>query len=289
MSAVIIDGKAAAEELRSRIADDVASLASKTGIAPKLTVLLVGTNGASLSYVAGKEKALQEAGMRCTVLRLSENLSQQEIVRIIAEQNADADVHGILVQLPLPAHIDANAVTRAILPQKDVDGLHPENAGKLALGEKALVPCTPLGIAYLLKRYGIATAGKHAVIIGRSNIVGKPLSLLLAKKPYDATVTICNSLTQNIAEITRTADILIAACGQPRFVNEGMIKSGACVIDVGTSRIPDASKKSGFRLEGDVDFAAAKEKAALITPVPGGVGPMTITMLMHNLLETCTG
>ena len=223
--------------------------------------------------------------MKDRSVRLPGNTTEQELISLIRDLNADKSVHGILVQLPLPRHIDEEKVILAIDPAKDVDGFHPVNVGNLVIGKKTFLPCTPHGIIILLKRMNIETDGKHAVVIGRSNIVGKPVAILLARKDVNATVTICHSGTKNISDITRTADILIAAAGRAKIVTADMVKDGVAVIDVGVNRIADASKKSGFRLVGDVDFENVKEKASFITPVPGGVGPMTIAMLMVNTLE----
>ena len=284
MSAVIIDGKQIALDVRSSVAEKVAALKEK-GIVPCLAVILVGENPASVSYVTGKRKALAEAGMLDRSVELPESTTEAELLALIDELNKDPSVHGILVQLPLPAHISEDKVIMAISPEKDVDGFHPVNVGNLVIGKKAYLPCTPHGIIVLLERMGIETSGKHAVVIGRSNIVGKPVSLLLVRKDTNCTVTICHTGTKNMAEITRQADILIAAVGRAGTVTADMVKEGAVVIDVGVNRIPDSSKKSGFRLVGDCDFDTVKEKASYITPVPGGVGPMTIAMLMYNVLE----
>ena len=284
MSAQIIDGKQIALDVRAGVAEKVAALKAK-GITPCLAVILVGENPASVSYVTGKRKALAEAGMADKSVELPENTSEEDLLKLIDELNRDDSVHGILVQLPLPKHINEDKIIMAISPEKDVDGFHPVNVGNLVIGKKAFLPCTPHGIIVLLERMGIETSGKHAVVIGRSNIVGKPVSLLLARKETNCTVTICHTGTKNMAEITRQADILIAASGHPHTVTADMVKDGAVVIDVGVNRIPDASKKSGFRLIGDCDFEDLEEKASYITPVPGGVGPMTIAMLMYNTLE----
>ena len=285
MSATIIDGKQIAAEVRNDVAAKVAELKEK-GIAPCLAVILVGENPASVSYVTGKQKALAEVGMVDRSVHLPETTTQEELLELIAKLNADASVHGILVQLPLPKHIDEEKVLLAIDPEKDVDGFHPVNVGNLVIGKKAFLPCTPHGIIVLLKKMGIETAGKHAVVIGRSNIVGKPVSLLLARKDTNCTVTMCHTGTKNMAEITKQADIIVVASGHPHTLTADMVSEGTVVIDVGVNRIPDASKKSGFRLIGDCDFDDIKEKASYITPVPGGVGPMTIAMLMYNTLES---
>lgn len=284
MSAVIIDGKKIASDVREEVRVKTAELKAK-GITPCLAVLLVGENPASVSYVTGKQKALAEAGMADRSMHLPETTTEEELLKIIDDLNKDDSVHGILVQLPLPKHINEEKVLLAIDPAKDVDGFHPVNVGNLVIGKKAYLPCTPHGIIVLLEKMGIETSGKHAVVIGRSNIVGKPVSLLLARKETNCTVTICHTGTKNMAEITRQADILIAASGHPHTVTKDMVKDGAVVIDVGVNRIPDSTKKSGFRLIGDCDFDDLQEKASAITPVPGGVGPMTIAMLMVNTLE----
>lgn len=284
MSAIIIDGKAVAQDVRSGVAQKVAALKEK-GVNPCLAVILVGSNPASVSYVTGKRKALAEAGMEDRSVDLPETVTEDELLAKIHELNEDKTVHGILVQLPLPNHISEEKVLLAIAPEKDVDGFHPVNVGNMMIGKKAFLPCTPHGILVLLQKAGIKTDGAHAVVIGRSNIVGKPVSILLTRREFNCTVTICHTGTKNIAEITRQADILIAAAGRPNTVTADMVKPGAAVIDVGVNRIPDATKKSGFHLEGDVDFNAVKEVASFITPVPGGVGPMTIAMLMYNTLE----
>ena len=285
MSATIIDGKAIAAQVRGEVAEKVSALKAK-GITPCLAVILVGENPASVSYVTGKQKALAEVGMADRSLHLPESTTEEELLKIIDDLNKDTTVHGILVQLPLPEHINEEKVLLAIDPEKDVDGFHPMNVGNLVIGKKGFLPCTPHGIIVLLEKMGIETRGKHAVVIGRSNIVGKPVSLLLARKETNCTVTICHTGTKNTAEMTRQADILIAAAGRPHTVTKDMVKPGAVVIDVGVNRIPDDTKKSGFRLTGDCDYADLLETASFITPVPGGVGPMTIAMLMFNTLES---
>ena len=286
MSATIIDGKTIAEEVKSDVAAKVAQLKSK-GVTPCLAVILVGENPASVSYVTGKRKALEEAGMMDKSVVLPENTTEEEVLDLIAKLNSDKFVHGILVQLPLPKHINEEKVIMAIDPSKDVDGFHPVNVGNLVIGKKSFLPCTPHGILVLLEKMNINTNGANAVVIGRSNIVGKPVALLLARREYNATVTICHTGTKNLAEITKQADILIAAVGKPNTVTADMVKPGATVIDVGVNRIPDSTKKNGFRLCGDVDFESVKEVASYITPVPKGVGPMTIAMLIYNTLEAC--
>ncbi|MBQ7367477.1 MAG: bifunctional 5,10-methylene-tetrahydrofolate dehydrogenase/5,10-methylene-tetrahydrofolate cyclohydrolase [Spirochaetaceae bacterium] len=284
MSAEIIDGFSIAQQVRQKAAEDAAELANK-GIVPCLAVVLVGENPASVSYVTAKEKALEEAGMLGKDIRLPGDTTEFDLLGLIEELNQDDSVHGILVQLPLPSHIDEDKVIMAIRPEKDVDGFHPVNVGNMMIGRKSYLPCTPHGVLVLLQTMGIPTAGKHAVIVGRSNIVGKPLSVLLTRREYNATVTVCHTGTKELASFTRQADILIAAVGSPGMVKAHMVKEGAVVIDVGVNRIPDSTKKSGFSLCGDVDFEAVKEVASYITPVPRGVGPMTIAMLMMNTVE----
>lgn len=283
MGATIIDGKAIAAEIRAEVAVKVKKL-KENGITPCLAVILVGENPASVSYVTGKQKALSEVGMKDRSIRLPENTDESELLEIIGKLNEDDSVHGILVQLPLPKHIDEEKIILAIKPEKDVDGFHPMNVGNLVIGKKTFLPCTPHGIIVLLEKMGIETDGKHAVVVGRSNIVGKPVSLLLARKNINCTVTICHTGTKNMKEMTRQADILVVASGMPNTVTKDMVKPGATVIDVGVNRITDDSKKSGFRLVGDCDFDEIKEIASFITPVPGGVGPMTISMLICNTL-----
>ena len=286
MSAVIIDGKAVAAEVKADVAEKVRKLNEK-GVEPCLAVVLVGNNPASVSYVTGKRKALLEAGMVDRSIELPESISEGELLSEIDRLNKDPSVHGILVQLPLPKHISEEKITNAIVPEKDVDGFHPVSMGNLLSGKKGFIPCTPHGILVLLEKAGIETNGKRAVVIGRSNIVGKPMAVLLSRKEYNATVTLCHTGTKDIAEITRQADIIVVASGHPGTLTADMVKEGAAVIDVGVNRIPDSSKKSGFRLVGDADFESIKEKASFITPVPGGVGPMTIATLMKNTLKAC--
>lgn len=281
---MIIDGKAIAADIRANVAKKTAELKEK-GVFPALSVILVGDNPASVSYVTGKQKALAEAGMVDKSIHLPESTSEEELLALIAKLNADPSVHGILVQLPLPKRINEEKVTLAIDPKKDVDGFHPVNMGNLLIGKKGFLPCTPHGILILLERAGVKTNGARAAVIGRSNIVGKPMALLLSRKECNATVTLCHTGTKNLSSILKESDIIIAAAGRPNTVTADMVKEGAAVIDVGVNRIPDPSKKSGFRLVGDVDFDAIKDKASVITPVPGGVGPMTIALLMQNTLE----
>ena len=284
MECKVIDGKAVAADIRAQVAKRVEALKAK-GVMPALSVILVGDNPASVSYVTGKQKALAEAGMVDKSIHLPESTSEQDLLDLIAKLNADPSVHGILVQLPLPKHINEEKVTLAIDPKKDVDGFHPVNMGNLLIGRKGFLPCTPHGVLILLERAGVQTNGARTAVIGRSNIVGKPMALLLSRKEYNSTVTLCHTGTKDLAAITREADIIIAAAGRPNTVTADMVKEGAVVIDVGENRVPDASKKSGFRLVGDVDYEAIKQKASVITPVPGGVGPMTIALLMQNTIE----
>ena len=283
-NSVIIDGKAISSSIKQQLAAEVVALKSKQ-VTPCLAVVLVGSNPASVSYVTGKRKALAELGMADRTIELPEYVTQLELLRTIDKLNKDPSVHGILVQLPLPLHIQEQKVIDAIAPEKDVDGFTPINVGNMVIGKDCFLPCTPHGIVQMLKRTGIETNGKRAVVVGRSNIVGKPISILLSRKDMNCTVTMCHTGTKNLEEITRQADILVVASGRPNTVIADMIKEGAVVIDVGVNRIPDATKKSGFRLVGDCDFEGMKEKASYITPVPGGVGPMTITMLMWNVVQ----
>lgn len=285
METKIIDGKQIASDVRADVAKKVAELKEK-GIFPCLAVILVGENPASVSYVTGKRKALAEVGMVDKSITLPESTGEAELLKLIDELNKDDSVHGILVQLPLPKHINEDKVIMAICPEKDVDGFHPVSVGNMMIGRPGFLPCTPHGIIVLLEKMGIETSGKHAVVIGRSNIVGKPVSILLARKETNCTVTMCHTGTKNMAEITKQADIVVVASGRPHTLTCDMVKEGAVVIDVGVNRIPDDSKKSGFRLVGDSDFDDLVGKVSYITPVPGGVGPMTIAMLMQNTLES---
>lgn len=280
----LIDGKATAAAIKSEIATKVADRLARGLRAPHLVAVLVGHDGGSETYVANKVKACEACGFRSTVIRREDDITEPELLALIKVLNEDDDVDGFIVQLPLPRHIDEQKVIEAVKPEKDVDGFNPINVGRMSLGMPCFKSATPAGIVELLKRYNIPTRGKNCVIIGRSNIVGKPLATLMMQKGVDATVTVCHSATENLTEITRRADILVAALGKPGFVTADMVKEGATVIDVGTTRVPDPSRKSGFRLSGDVDFDNAAPKCAYITPVPGGVGPMTIAMLMINTL-----
>ncbi|MEY2982520.1 MAG: bifunctional methylenetetrahydrofolate dehydrogenase/methenyltetrahydrofolate cyclohydrolase FolD [Planctomycetota bacterium] len=286
MTAEIIHGKQIAQDIRAELQQEVASLVAQ-GIRPGLGVILVGDDPASNSYVTAKEKACEEIGIYSDDNRLPAETTQDELLAKVAAMNADPKINGILVQLPLPKHIDEAAVLMAIDPSKDVDGFHPVNVGKMVVGEKAFLPCTPHGVIQMLLRSGVETSGAHAVVVGRSNIVGKPVANMLVQKQKggDATVTVCHTRTRDLAAHVRQADIVIAAAGRPNTITADMVKPGAVVIDVGVNRIEDATKKNGFRLVGDVDFDAVAEVASKITPVPGGVGPMTITMLLWNTVE----
>ena len=286
MAAQLIDGKKIAAALRADIAAEAAALAAE-GRAPGLAVVLVGENPASVSYVTAKERACAECGIRSFPVRLPADASQETLLAEIARLDADPAVDGILVQLPLPRGFDEQAVIRAIAPEKDVDGFHPVSLGKLLIGLETFVPCTPAGIVELLLRNGVDPAGRRAVVVGRSNIVGKPVAALLARKGRggDATVTLCHTATRDLAAETRRADILVVAAGRPGTITADMVKEGAVVIDVGVNRIPDPTRKSGHRLAGDVDFDGVSRVASLLTPVPGGVGPMTITMLLANTVQ----
>ncbi len=287
MTAKIIDGKQVAADIRAELKSEVVQLKEK-GIIPGLGVILVGEDPASQSYVSAKEKACAEAGIYSDDNRLAADVSQGELVALVEKMNNDPKIHGILVQLPLPKHIDESAVIGAIRPEKDVDGFTPVNVGNLVIGEECFMPCTPHGIVQLLARSGVEISGAHVVVVGRSNIVGKPIAnMLLQKKEHaNATVTICHTGTKDMASFTRQADVLIVASGWPNTVTADMVKDGVAVIDVGVNRVEDSTRKRGYRLVGDVDFENVKEKASVITPVPGGVGPMTITMLMVNTVES---
>ena len=286
MAATLIDGKKLAAETRSQIAEGVAQLKAEKGVTPGLAVILVGDNPASLSYVAAKEKACAEAGMYSREIRLPAETPESDLLAEIVRLNADPAIHGILVQLPLPRGFDEKKVIDAIAPEKDVDGFTPVNVGKMLIGEECFLPCTPHGIVKLIEVTGMDLAGKHAVVIGRSNIVGKPVAVLLSRKSVNATVTLCHTGTRDVGAFTRTADVVVVAAGRPDTLTGDMLKPGAVVIDVGVNRVPDASKPKGYRLCGDADFESCAAVASAITPVPGGVGPMTITMLLWNTLES---
>ena len=285
--ATLIDGKAIAAQVRERVARETAELKAR-GVTPGLAVVLVGDDPASAVYVRSKGKACEEAGMKSVTIRRPAGITQDELLAIVDELNADATIHGILVQMPLPKHMSADVVVRRILPAKDVDGFHPVNVGKLLIGEKdGFAPCTPAGVQEMLRVMGVETRGRDCVIVGRSNIVGKPMAALMVQQGEgaDATVTICHSRTKDLASHTRRADILVAAIGRPRAISAEMVKPGAIVIDVGINRVEDASAPKGYSLCGDVDFEGARRVAGMITPVPGGVGPMTIAMLLQNTVR----
>jgi methylenetetrahydrofolate dehydrogenase (NADP+)/methenyltetrahydrofolate cyclohydrolase len=279
--AQIIDGKQIALDIRAEVADAVAKHIATGGAKPCLAAVLVGADPASQVYVRNKENACHQAGIASRLLRLPADTSEADLLAIVAELNFEVAVHGILVQLPLPPQINADRILRAINPAKDVDAFHPENVGLMVQGQPRFLPCTPHGVLQLLRRSGVETAGKHAVVIGRSDIVGKPMAILLAQKGWDCTVTLAHSRTPDLAAVCRTADIVVAAVGRPRMVRGDWIKPGAAVIDVGINRLPDSE---GGGLVGDVDYHPAAEVAGWITPVPGGVGPMTVAMLLHNTL-----
>ncbi len=287
MTAQIIDGKQVAAEMRAELKEKVAALKTK-GVTPGLAVVLVGEDPASKSYVTAKERACEEIGIFSDDNRLPADTQEEDLLALIDTLNKDPKINGILVQLPLPKHIDEDKVLLAIDPAKDVDGFHPVNVGKMVVGQDAYLPCTPHGVIQLLLRSNVKLEGAEVVIVGRSNIVGKPLAnMLIQKAPTgNATVTVCHTRTKNMAEHVKRADIIIAAAGWPNTITADMVKDGAVVIDVGVNRVEDATKKRGYRLAGDVDFEAVKEKASLITPVPGGVGPMTITMLLYNTVQS---
>ncbi len=283
---ILIDGKLTAQQIKNEIRAEVDEIRSQGGRAPHLVAILVGNNGASETYVGNKIKSCAEVGFKSTLLRFEETFSEENLLREIHQLNEDEHVDGFIVQLPLPAHINVDLVTEAILPSKDVDGFHPINLGRMTEQMPSYVPATPKGIMQLLERYNIPTKGKHCVVIGRSNIVGTPVSILLSRNtnPGNCTVTLTHSHTSNLKEITLQADIIVAALGKPYFLTADMVKEGAVVIDVGMTRVPAPELKQGFRLAGDVDFAGVSSKCSYITPVPGGVGPMTIVGLLQNTL-----
>ncbi|MHC4159509.1 MAG: bifunctional methylenetetrahydrofolate dehydrogenase/methenyltetrahydrofolate cyclohydrolase FolD [Planctomycetota bacterium] len=287
MAGQIIDGKQVAADMRAELKEEVAKL-KEQGIVPGLGVILVGEDPASKSYVTAKERACEELGIYSDDNRLPADTTQQDLIALVNRMNNDPKINGILVQLPLPKGLNESEVLLAIDPDKDVDGFHPMNVGKMMVGEKAFLPCTPHGVIQLLLRSGVEIKGAKVVIVGRSNIVGKPLANMLIQKndKGNATVTVCHTRTKDLAHHTKQADIVIAAAGRPNTVTADMVKDGVVVIDVGVNRVEDATKKRGYRLVGDVDFEAVKERASLITPVPGGVGPMTITMLLYNTVES---
>ncbi len=285
----ILDGKQAAQSIKNELGIAVAQRVAEGKKTPHLAAILVGNNGASETYVAAKVKACQEVGFRSTLIRFEDTVSENKLLEKIEDLNNDPDIDGILVQLPLPKHISDENVINTIVPDKDVDGFHPVNIGRMVQGQPTFVPATPHGIMLLLEHYRIETKGKHAVVIGRSNIVGRPMSILLSENsnPGNCTVTICHSQTKNLKEICLQADIIVAALGRPEFVTADMVKDGVIIVDVGITRVEDASKKSGFKLKGDVNFDAVSSKASWITPVPGGVGPMTIAALLKNTFRSC--
>lgn len=281
----LIDGKTTAAAIKEQIAQEVAQIVADGGKQPHLVAVLVGHDGGSETYVKNKVLACEKCGFKSTLIRYEEDVTEEELLQCVDKLNQDDDVDGFIVQLPLPKHIDEQKVTMAIDYRKDVDGFHPVNVGRMALGMPCFISATPLGILTLLQHYNIETSGKKCVILGRSNIVGKPMAQLMMQKQYgDATVTVCHSHSKDLKKECQEADIIIAAIGRPDFVTADMVKPGAVVIDVGTTRVPDATKKSGFRLNGDVKFDEVAEKCSFITPVPGGVGPMTICSLMKNTL-----
>ena len=280
----LIDGKKVSSAIRQEIAQEVAQMVAEGKKRPHLAAVLVGHDGGSETYVANKIKACEECGFVSSLKRFESDITEAELLAVVEELNNDPDVDGFIVQLPLPKHISEEKVTEAIDPRKDVDGFHPQNVGNMTIGAECFVSATPQGIVDLIKRYGIETAGKHAVVIGRSNIVGRPMSILLSQKGIDCTATVCHSRTPNMAEICKQADIIVAAIGKPAFVTADMVKPGAVIIDVGTTRVIDPTAQRGWRLKGDVDFENVAPLCSYITPVPGGVGPMTIVSLMKNTL-----
>lgn len=285
----ILNGKEASQAIKDSLKIEMAQMAVNGKAVPHLVAVLVGNNGASETYVASKVKACQEVGFKSTLIRLEDDISSLKLLDMIMDFNRDPDVHGILVQLPLPKHISEEEVINTIDPNKDVDGFHPNNIGRMILGHPTFIPATPYGIMLLLEHYKVETKGKHAVVIGRSNIVGRPMSILLSenREQGNCTVTICHSHTKNVKEICQSADIIVAALGRPNFVTAEMVKEGAVIIDVGITRLTDNTKKSGYRIAGDVDFENVAPKCSFITPVPGGVGPMTIAALMKNTFKAC--
>ncbi|MCX6318544.1 MAG: bifunctional methylenetetrahydrofolate dehydrogenase/methenyltetrahydrofolate cyclohydrolase FolD [Bacteroidetes bacterium] len=285
----LLDGKKAAQAIKDELKIDVAQLAAEGKKIPHLAAILVGNNGASETYVGAKVKACEEVGFKSTLIRFEDTISEMKLLEKIQELNTDPDVDGILVQLPLPKHISDDEVINAIDPEKDVDGFHPVNAGKMMQGVPCFVPATPHGIMLLLEHYKVDTKGKHAVVVGRSNIVGRPMSILLSSNsnPGNCTVTVCHSQTKDIKSFCLQADIIVAALGKTEFITADMVKEGAVVIDVGITRVEDAAKKSGFKLKGDVAFDTVAPRCSWITPVPGGVGPMTIAALMKNTYHSC--
>ena len=285
MNTQLLDGKAMALQIKEEIANEVRGLTAQGHRAPHLAAVIVGNDGASQTYVANKEKSSHEVGFTSSVYRMSESTTERQLLETIEFLNNDPDIDGFIVQLPLPKQINEQRVIDAISADKDVDGFTPVNVGRMVLGEECFVPATPMGICTLLKRYGIETAGKHCVVLGRSNIVGTPVANLLSRKGFDCTVTMCHSKTQNLKELCLQADILVVAIGKPEFVTADMVKPGAVVVDVGIHRIPDETKKSGYRIIGDVKHSEVDAKCSWVTPVPGGVGPLTIVSLLQNTLK----
>lgn len=283
----IIDGKKVSSDIKLEIAEEVKKFKKEKGKIPHLAAVLVGEDGASITYVSHKVKACEEVGFKSTLIRMDSTVSEKELLDKVEELNADDDIDGFIVQLPLPDHISESKVIEAVDPAKDVDGFHPVNLGKMTIGLPSFVPATPSGIMELIKRYNIETSGKNCAVIGRSNIVGRPVSILLSKKGVDATVTLVHSRTKDLEEVVRRADIIIAAIGKPEFVKADMVSEGAVIIDVGTTRVKSDQTKSGWKLKGDVDFENVAPKCSYITPVPGGVGPMTIVSLLQNTLKAC--
>ncbi|MDO5607993.1 MAG: bifunctional methylenetetrahydrofolate dehydrogenase/methenyltetrahydrofolate cyclohydrolase FolD [Capnocytophaga sp.] len=283
---ILLDGKKTSEDIKNEIAEEVKKIKAEGGKVPHLAAVLVGDDGASLTYVGSKVKACEKVGFDSTLVKLPKETTEAELLQKIDELNKNPEIDGYIVQLPLPKHIDSQKVLMAVDPEKDVDGFHPANFGKIALDMEAFIPATPFGIMELLKRYGVPTQGKHVVVVGRSHIVGRPMSILLSQKgnPGDATVTLTHSRTQNLKEITLQADIIVMALGIPEFLKGDMVKDGVTIIDVGITRLEDKNNPKGYRIVGDVDFESVQNKASHITPVPGGVGPMTIAMLLKNTL-----
>jgi methylenetetrahydrofolate dehydrogenase (NADP+) / methenyltetrahydrofolate cyclohydrolase len=282
----LLDGKKTAEDIKNEIAAEVQSIKDAGGKVPHLAAVIVGNNGASLTYVGSKVKSCQQIGFDSTLVALPEDITEADLLAKIAQLNEDDNLDGYIVQLPLPKHIDEQKILLAIDPDKDVDGFHPTNFGRMALEMESFIPATPFGIMELLERYKVETSGKHTVVIGRSHIVGRPMSILMSRKgnPGDSTVTLTHSRTKNLAEFTKNADIIITALGVPEFLKGDMVKDGVVIIDVGITRVEDASNSKGYVIKGDVDFGEVSKKASFITPVPGGVGPMTIAMLLKNTL-----
>ena len=280
----LIDGKKTSQEIKAEIAEEVKEIVANGGKQPHLAAVLVGSDGGSITYVNAKVKACEEVGFKSTLVKRDADITEEELLKIVDELNNDDDIDGFIVQLPLPKHISEDKITEAIDPKKDVDGFHPVNVGRLVVGLPTFVSATPYGITQLLKRYNVETSGKNCVVLGRSNIVGRPMSILMSQKEINCTVTVAHSRTQNLKEVCASADILIAAIGSPEFVTADMVKEGATVIDVGTTRVDAPDTKSGWRLKGDVKFDEVAPKCSFITPVPGGVGPMTIVSLLSNTL-----